>query len=134
MDQLPLPRILSFVICENTIEDRANRISIINIFNRIYFENLPATAAFRVYLSAILPEGNHKINITLESPDSTTTSYAQAEIMLLLQDKIDLVAIITNNFTEYNSYFIHAFDNDKIIATQELAVQKPSKEQPQEPQ
>ncbi|MCE9644461.1 MAG: hypothetical protein K8S20_00565 [Chloroflexi bacterium] len=62
------PLVSIFAFCESFIQDKRNRFSLINIFDRVHFSNVPAPFPITIFVSASLPPGTHKISIVVGNP------------------------------------------------------------------
>jgi hypothetical protein len=114
-----------FAPCEYIVQDKRNRFSLINIYDRIFTPEIPKNFLYRMLLSISAPIGSHNVKVTAENPEKDLI-----EIINVSQNigEDGLFSLVIEGILEFKYYGIHYFNayvDDDLIGRTYVNVAKP---------
>lgn len=117
--------IRAFVTCEYIVQDKKNRFSLINIFDRIFFKELPGSYPFRIFASFASVAGKHDVRITEENPEKPSAEI-YSDQFAMGKDGVYTIAVQgVFDFDYYGRHYFHLYLDEKLIGTTFLDVKEP---------
>jgi hypothetical protein len=116
-----------FTPCEYIIQDKKNRFSLINIFDRIFLQELPINYLFKLFLSISAPIGGHFIKVTIEDPEKVQSELATLSQNIGEDGLFNLAIEGIFEFKYYGRYWFNAYVDDKFIGQTYVNINKPDK-------
>jgi hypothetical protein len=103
------------VICEKAIFSDMQKWSLIDIFDAIVFDKMPAIFTFSFFSAIISSLGNHKIDINITTPDSEIKTLFTTPIVILEGGKHTLNLRLSIGFEKIGRYiFSLLIDDNKL--------------------
>lgn len=110
--------IRSFLMCEYIVLDKKNRFSLINIFDRIFFKELPSSYPFKIFVSFIGSAGSHEIKLVAENAKDKDNTIYEDKVTLDKESIFTLTVEGLFDFTYFGKHFFSLYlDGQKIGRT-----------------
>lgn len=117
------PLLKAFLLCETVIVDDEKRFSIINNFNTLTINHLPVKYSFKLYLSLMVPQGQHELKIGTTRPDNKEKWIAIKEFSTEEPGKFDaIISVDPLDIEMEGAYLFTVFLDNKPIGKDELTV------------
>lgn len=116
--------IRSFLMCEYIVLDKKNRFSLINIFDRIYFKELPSSYPFKIFISFIGTSGSHEVKLIAENANDKNNTIYEDKITLDKESIFTLTVEGLFDFTYFGKHFFSLYLDGRRIGKTFLNVDK----------
>ncbi|MBI9042912.1 MAG: hypothetical protein JEZ06_00415 [Anaerolineaceae bacterium] len=115
-----------FLLCENVILGIDHKWSIINVFDSINLESVPALSAFQLFFKIDFPIGFHVIKVYGTLENKKKILFQQELVIGMPESQIFNIRIQTE-ITKFDNHIFSLYVDDKYIAETNLFINKISK-------
>lgn len=117
------PVLRTFALCEYVVIDKANRFSLVNIFDKIFVPETPTAYPFNLYIAISVDDREHNFKVLLESPKDEETKILEVDQVT----KEELYVIQVKGlfeFKDFGKYWFNILVDDKLIGKHFFTVSK----------